>query len=408
MKKYFILAAAAAMFAACSNNEDLAQGETPTERIPLTIGAAFEINNSDVTSTMRGVYTKLQKDSISLSNTVGLFIVKQGKTSGTNTATVLGSESYEVKNQKLTAPTTAGTYFTDTEIYGNLSSGSTTLYYPDDKAMQIGLFAYAPHTTDPAGTTSFTTTPVSGTNLNTNLLTVTPATNQTANDKYIASDILWGTQGYNTTTYDITAQNYLDVKSGTAKDGFSSDANAKGYIKLPMKHALTKVTVNLYTSGMDLSKLQGATVKMYVDYPTGTMNLATGAITLGTKSPQTAVTLTSHLGMTMGTGGTAITSGDGFNTITISAQSHDCYQASAVILPQEVLDGESEEKKFIEITLADGSTVYTYKAKDVNMTTAAAEYTYNIKVSASGLQVTASVTDWTSGGTATEGDATLQ
>ncbi len=418
MKQLFTLAAAATILAACSINGGLDQTPpTSTERIPLSIGAI----SPEKTASTRGVLTNVQTDTLNQYTALGLFIVGQGTTSGTNnTAAIPASpQSYEIINYKLGGTT----YFTDGDKYGYFTSvtesdGSTTasLYYPDNKSAQIGLFAYAPHTTLTATdatthTTSFAPAPAASTNLNTSLLTVTPLLNQTANKDYVLSDVLWGVQGYGTENNDITAANYLLAKDGTPKAGFYSGSVAanRGQIVVPMKHALSKVVVNLIVSGMELSKLQGATVKIYVDYKTGTMNLATGTVTAGSKETNpVAVTLTNHLGLDKA-GGTEITAGnDGHpNNISYASGTYAGYSASAVIIPQTVHASATDKKAFIEITLADGSTKYVYAGKDINLATAGQKYTYNIMVTASGLVVSTTVTNWTAAADI-EGPANLQ
>lgn len=428
MKKYLILAAAAALFAACSNDGDLGDSpQVPEAPIPLTIGTSFGFDNQ--ISNTRGVYTKLQGDSISLSNTVGLFIVSQGKTPGTNATTVLGKEDYEVNNVKMTAPAAASDYYSEminskSGKYGVLSAAST-LYYPSDKNEQIALFAYAPHSdaaTVTLGTINNATTSAAGTDLNANLLTITPNTDQSTNAKYVESDLLWGTQGFgNASGQEVTAFMYKEVikslSPNTTNLSFSRDATNIGKIVLPMQHVLSKVTINLFPSGMPLAKLQGAKVQIYVDYLDGTMNLTTGAVTKGTKSSSAQlVTLTDHLGLTKKTSGTEITKGnDGHpSNITYSGTlptgltsgSIEGYSASAVIIPQEVYDGLSDTE-FIKITLSDGSTVYGFASHDIDMSTAGKEYTFNIMVTATGLGVAATVQDWGST-TSISGSAVLQ
>lgn len=421
MKKYLILAAAVTMFAACTNDTAPGQDGPQNERIPLTIG----VSNANISATTRSAYTNIQRDTLNSNTAIGLFIIGQGTTANTHNVTAIAAtpQSYEVINYKLGTPS----YFVDTDKYGRLTStteadGSTaaTLYYPDNKSEQIGLFAYAPHTTLTATdavthTTSFASAPAAGTDLNTSLLTVQPLLDQTKDIDYVLSDVLWGTQGYSSTTstYDITAANYLLAKAGTAKDGFyTGTVGTKGEVILPMKHALAKVTVNLIPGGMDISKLKGATVKVYVDHVSGTMNLATGAVTAATPALASAqaVTLTSCLGQVNDVNTAEIASGtDGHpSSISYNSSSYAAYSASAVIIPQKVYDGAASEAAFIEITLSGNTASYVWKAKNIDMTTASREYIFNIMVTASGLNVVTTVANWTSGGAATEGGAVLQ
>lgn len=415
MKKYFILAAAAAIFAACTSNDDAAQ--SASERIQLKLGTTSSFTTS--LAGTRSVYVNTQRDSINQTNSIGIFIVNQGTTTGTNTTTTIGSANNETTaiNAKMTVAldgSSAPIYFDDTEKFGVLAS-TTNLYYPDNQDMQFGIFAYAPHTD--ASTTDFSSAPTSGTNLNADLLTVTPATDQTSMANYIASDVLWGKVGYGATAADdeMTAKIYKEVVAGTntTNNCFSGVTGHKGTVKVPMQHTLAKVTINLIPNGMAISQLKDADVQINVDYLDGTMNLTTGAVTKGTKSATSQlVTLTNHLGL-YSAGGSEITIGDDGhpNTLTYTGDANsgslEGYSASAVIIPQKVYEGSASDEVFIKITLSNG-TVYAYKGKDIDMTTAGKEYIYNIKVSATGLVLATSVKDWTLPGSSIDQEAVLQ
>ena len=100
MKKYFILAAAAAMMlSACSFDRDLdyGGGSLPEGPIPLSVGASFG-NISDVTMTTRSNDVSYQSDKLIGTNALGLFIFKKNGTTITETA-------YEHINLQCTSPT---------------------------------------------------------------------------------------------------------------------------------------------------------------------------------------------------------------------------------------------------------------------------------------------------------------
>jgi len=400
MKKYFILAAAAAMFAACSNNDDLAQGETPTERIPLMIGAAT--GNLAVNSTMRGIHTTLQNDTLSKDVKVGLYIFKEGNKTHTT------GEDYEKTNEQMGGTTTTTGKLDITPV-----ATSTTLVYPDKKDQGIDLYAYAPYASSGAPT-----------DLSSGTLSVTTKQDQTSNTNYYASDFLWGSVGNgieNSSTilstqpshYIISATQYQADKT-TSQDGY--DGTKTGKILLPLYHVGSKIVINLIPEGMDIAKLRGATVKFYTNYDTGDLNITTGAISNLAKSSGTdpiAITLT-NAKLGRNDDGTDITTyTDGKHGDYSTTSSLEGYSCAAVILPQDVnWDGsvvQSATYKLIEITMpgTGTATTYAYTVSAKQTYAPLKVYTYNIKVKASGLTVTTQVTNWES--VAPENhDATLQ
>lgn len=372
MKKYFILAAAAAMFAACSNNEDLAQGEAPTERIPLTIGAAYSV---DPVVTMRGTSTTYQSTALESTNTLGIFIRKNGSKAAKATA-----DTYEVDNVLSTSLTPATR---STVKYVDVAA--TGLYYPDAKSQKIDIYAYAPSSimaTAPTTIGSFD-------------IDLSSHTNQGTDNEYMANDILWGMEG---TTNEISANKYAaaDKTDGTVTGAYVGTGTGANVI-IPMTHRGSKIIVKLTASGMDASKLDHATVKFMVDYTKGSMDLSTGTITTNTDASNPNYTVSQPITLTpAATTGASPTGG-------LDATTHTC---AAVILPQVINaletdkttaknpDNTNTNYRLIEITLSDGTTKYAYVVNTVQTFESAKVYTYNITVTASGLNLTTTVTDW--------------
>ncbi len=403
MKKYLFLAAAALSFAACSNDSVLNYGEATQNsegQIPLNFGI---VSNSNENSTItRSNY--ITTGNTALQTNVGLYVYITGKTAVYNT--------YGFANIQGTIGTLTSTTFqlSSTSYTKDCTpvSAASTISFPDNKATAVDIYAYAPFH---ALTTSSGDAPadLSGTP------TITITTTADQSSSYANDDYLWGSI---TDGSSITATNYLAAKtssSAASKDYFSTT----GQVVVPMDHKLSKICVNLIPSGMDISKLQGATVKIYPDYTQGTLNLQTGAVATDNSTGYdaangNAITLTTTLGTD---GSTEITAGnDGHPddlVYTGDAQSGSLegYSACGIIIPQ----GLTTAHKFIEVILADGSTTTTY-----TWTPSAAAtfltgniYTFNIKVTAQGLNVTTLVNDWSSDswGTTTtpqEGTADLQ
>lgn len=394
MKKYFILAATAAMFAACSNTDEITQTEIPSERIPLTIGASF--STAAPNATMRGNNTALQSDTLSKDVKIGLYLFKQGN------KTTTSSELYEKSNEEM-----KWSAVNSTKIDITPNSTGTTLVYPDKKDQGIDLYAYAPYASTGAPT-----------DLSSGKLSIQTKDNQTLNTNYYASDILWGSQGggiENSNTvlssqpsqYILSAEKYKDDLT-TAQDGYDGTS---GKIFLPLYHVGSKIIINLIPDGMDIAKLRGAKVKIYVENDKGELNITTGKIDNLSKSSGTdpiAITLTDKLGK-QDDGTTDITTytadKGGYSTDNSNLHGYSC---AAVILPQKV-NSASSTYKLIEIEL-DANTKYAYTISTEQAFDPLKVYTYNIKVKASALTVTTTIENWSEAfsGVQGDGDAVLQ
>ena len=443
MKKYFFLAAAAAMMlSACSFDRELDYGgaeTTPKDAIPLTVG--YALGDLGTPSVTRGNNVNLQNDSLIINTgdtrQFGLFVLK----AGTDTP----SETYERTNLPSTSlgknnPTAKYTLadVTSTDTY-------KTLLYPEDKSQAIDIYAYAPYKTLAAYTYNSSTDKYEGTIGSTNVFSYTTETNQTAVEDYWKSDVLWGCAGTGTNvttaaaiysalgatakTDEISAREYLLFKNNVTKtaseahraytakattgadDGpdhayyFKAGTQNSADVIVPMLHRGSKIIVNVLTSGMAKSKLQNAVVKFYVDYTVGELNIKTGEFKVpsGTSAPAsaTAITLTDHLGIVKQD---ASPTEEGSVTVT---NTDDAYTCCAVIVPQTAaVANNGGNGSLITIDLKDATTgsanttaTYSYKLGTTTGATAPTfasgkKYIYNITVKASGLSVTTTVADW--------------
>ena len=399
MKKYFILAAAAAMMlSACSFDRDLvyADGGTTSyeERIPLDISMS---NIAVQAETTRGINTAYQSEQLIQTNIMALFIRESGNT-GAKTTTKL-FEQDNITSTALTNVTYGSTACAD------FATGST-LYYPDNKATDICLYAYAP--------TSIGTAPTA---IGTFDIDLSSKLDQSTDAGYLANDIIWGSQG--TSTNKVSATAFAAAKTAAPAAGVTSGAyigtTGDPKVLIPMQHVASKIVINLIPSGMDISKLKGTTVKYYVDYTKGDLNLATGEIrtyaaATTNYSKGQAVILTDNLG----DGVTAYNSTGAYNAGGTTLVGYSC---CAVVLPQKINAGADNNtagtnQDLIEIYI-DANTSYKLKTSAITTLLAGKVYTYNITVTASGFSVSTTVNDWaadTSFGTSgTEtGSATLQ
>ena len=433
MKKYFILAAAAVMIAACSNDRVLDYGDsglTPEGRIPLNIGANYVVNNSVST---RSTNQAVQGDTISVYSPMGLFILKDGQTAKA-TSPALDYEFFNIEAK--TSNIDATNKRTDVAAADNTNN---VLVFPSDKEQGINLYAYAPYNST-SGITD-----IDASTTNTNVIAVSVQTDQSTNLNYIKSDVLWGCVGENAKGKSIESS--ASAGDGIYPYGFAGKpgaiingtkylaakiAETYGFVSgtsgspittpkviIPMLHRASKVVVRLIVDGMPLSKLESAQVKISalkdgnLRIDNGTLT-ATGSVSdiimtnkLGYKKDETKHT--SDAGYH-----TALTTSDTENDGVIVSGTPSAmigYVCSAIVRPQTL----TANSKLFEIQLADGTagalnTKYTYKLPASPNPSAFASgkvYTYTITVKASGLSVVATVEDWTAGGSDT-GNAELE
>jgi len=410
MKKYFILAVTAAMMSACSSSDDVSQ--SANERLPLKVGTTYDFVEGPKVTT-RSTDQSLQGAKVAADATnvkLGLFILKDGNTSKTTTPATLDYEYWNIVSTGLTDNSENSAQYTDVAVTENL-------VYPSDKDQGINIYAYAPY----VASTTYTATNIDG-STSANKITLAVESDQSTNANYLKSDILWGCIGENSkgkTTYPTTLQTtsgviingtkYLASKT-TAEAGFMKiTSTSDAYVTVPMLHRGVKFVVKLGTSGMDISALKEATVKLYTLGLSTTMDLATGTIDKVTSGTSTAVTLTDKLGYTP----TDATTSDAELTIADKGDNSGAtgvitdnatapatekitkYVCSGVVVPM-TLSSTGGDKLF-EITLKNGS-VYAYKTPTTSPIydfDAGKVYTYDITVKASGLTVTTSVKDWT-------------
>ena len=150
-----------------------------------------------------------------------------------------------------------------------------------------------------------------------------------------------------------------DLTFGTAANPVSRQSSA---IPVTFRHLLSKITVNL-TSGDGNPSLDGATVSLMNVCLDAQITPSDGTVAEGTGTQDESVTVTT------GTGG------------------------SAVIPVQTVING----KQFIRVQLQTGNNLYYTLPQNATFQSGKV-YTYNIKVNLTDLEVTSSITDWTTDG----------
>lgn len=194
-----------------------------------------------------------------------------------------------------------------------------------------------------------------GTDIKATNVSFSVAEDQSGNTNYKASDLMYG-------------------KPATNPVARTSSATI-----LTFKHLLSKVTIKL-VQGAGSPALTDAVVKLKSVYPSTTLNASTGTIS--------------------GTSGNT-------TDITVKAKTTTGLDNSAVVVPQTLATS------FIEVTLANGGVLTSKDLKDGSSNPISSvvlasgyEYTYTITVNLTSLDVTSTITPWTSN--TANGTATMQ
>lgn len=294
--------AASASFTSCSNEDELG-AQSPDGRTPITL-------TSNIAT--RTVSTELQETEIAQGVQVGVFV----------------------------APTEAGELIADNAQITSDGSGSftgTIGNYPAGEGATVSIYAYAPCNSAWAG------------KLNEEQ-TFTVKTDQTTDNAYLASDLLYGTPKNNQV------------------------AASENAVTVQFEHKLTKINLAFNTADTEID-LKGAAVSLVDVLTQTTINLSTGA--LGT-STQTA-------------------------DIAVAKFASDATQfaASAIIVPQTV----AANANFVRVQLADGTTY------DANISTSftfetGKQYTYTATFNGNQieLKLISTIEGWEDGALNPSGD----
>lgn len=313
-KLFYTMAAAAMIMAGCSNNEievDNWNGE-----IRLCSGL-------EVQQLTRSTATGLQDTQIESGLKVGFFI-----------------------NEDVASDATATTTYPQNLEYTADGSGGfkgVSVYYPQT-GNGVNIYAYAPrqNALELTGTYDFTI-----------------QKDQSGNDGYLASDLLWGQPMKPTSAGSATYETANPV------------ARTKNNVNVTFKHLLAKVQVKLIPdngSGLNADDLKGAKLEILGVKRGVSLNLTDGKIgdASGELIDVTAATYPK----------------DG----TLSA---DDLTAAAIIVPQAF----SSSTKFMKVTLATGGELFYTLDQDLTLKSGYI-YKYDITVKLTGLKVTSTVEPW--------------
>lgn len=245
--------AASASFTSCSNEDELG-AQSPDGLTPITL-------TSNIAT--RTVNTELQETEIAQGVQVGVFV------SPTKVGELIADN----------APITSD---------GNGGFAGTIGNYPAEEGATVSIYAYAPYNSAWTGKLS-------------EAQTFTVKTDQTTDNAYLASDLLYGTPKNNAV------------------------AASENAVQVQFKHKLTKINLAFNTADTEID-LKGATVSLVGVLTQTTINLSDG--TLGTGSQPADINVAEF------------------------AEDATQFAASAVIVPQTKAAGTD----FVKVELANGKT----------------------------------------------------
>lgn len=319
-KLFMTMAAATLMLAGCGNDEN-EPADNWNGEIRLSSGL-------DVQQVTRSIATGLQGNQIASGVQVGFFINEAVQGGGTATTTYTQNLDYTAN--------------------GNGGFSGTTVYYPQS-GKGVNIYAYAPYA---SGITSFNSS-----------YSFTVATDQSTDNNYLASDLLWG----------------QPMKENDAGEYVSANpvSRTSEAVNISFKHLLSKIEVTLTPgSGLTADDFKGATLKVFQVQCGITLTLSTGAIgtASGDKTDVTAATYS-------------------------TTETPTALTAAAIVVPQTI----AKETKFLEVDLTTGGKLYyTLPDSGEGLTLAGGKiYKYTITVNLTGLTVTSKITDWEAIGTDT-------
>lgn len=201
--------------------------------------------------------------------------------------------------------------------------------------------------------------------------TFTVLTDQSIPENYRKCDLMFGSN-----KYEVKADGTVgDIENfqGTSKD--------HNPVKLIFKHKLSKIIVIIRAGGgLEESNLTGATITMFGPKPDVKITTSSTGISLGNAE------------------GTAPTGGYNLGT-------YDANGNAAIVIPQTI---EADNFITIQLSSENGSKKYTYKLSSQTTFETGKSYTYTLKLTSGGLDVTTQIGNWTEGTGVNDGTANIE
>lgn len=435
---YCLLLTASVLLPSCSSDA-VPDPYQPSAPIPMTVGLSGESGlmvkgNTRGNGTVSGgqlTYGAQNSDQLVSRNynRVGLFALTKNGTGVTDASW----ERFNVCSSDASplAP-----------IYTKLTtSGSSQLYYPEKRTEEVDVFAYAPYVSTEAVAARNGGSPY--TNISAQTILYTIRQDQTADDDYIDSDILWGcagtgsgvatavtsgaysllsAQGNNNT---VTGGQFITVRDGATVGRvgayFKQDASDRQpSVVVPMLHRGAKVVMRVKAEHMPQTDLQNARISINLSHIEGLLKISDGSFTVNTAEPDNRkrVVLTDRLGLSALGSGAKVTAFSGTPSVQGAAKSDGTpatsegevtyYTCTAIVVPQTC----STAFNLFEVDLyaltsahtgGNGTNpvvaTYGWKPTTAFSFESGKVYTFDMTVTVDGLEVKiVRINDWSDGG----------
>jgi len=347
------------LLAACTaDGTDSAPQQPATQ---LLLEGTILTGNSPVTRV--GGTEAIQNTHLDAGNRVGGFIYRHGTDAKETTGEKYGYTNYPF----------------DTWQANYLYNPNQPLFPVQGAERRVDIYAYAPYVDE--------TVDASYATLNT-AHTFTVKTDQTKRADFVASDLLWGYRN-DPGNADADLQPVTMVTPITTQNQI---------VPIKFSHMLSQVYVEISAGdGVTTDQLEGAEVKLNGVTLDGTLNFKTGALTCGTTTGTVKVL---KCGYKYDTNGSQVL----INKTTEAADYAAHFKGAAIVYPVATLPTT------VTLTVSTtASQTFTANLKTSNISgwLAGKKYTYEVRVSADGMMLSASINDWNNGGTITGQQAGL-
>lgn len=339
------------LLAACTaDGTDPAPQQTPATQ--LLLEGTILTGNSPVTRV--GGTEAIQNTHLDAGNRVGGFIYRHGTDAKETTGEKYGYTNYPF----------------DTWQANYLYNPNQPLFPVQGTERRVDIYAYAPYVDE--------TVDASYATLNT-AHTFTVKTDQTKRADFVASDLLWGYRN-DPGNADADLQPVTMVTPITTQNQI---------VPIKFSHMLSQVYVEISAGdGVTTDQLEGAEVKLNGVTLDGTLNFKTGALTCGTTTGTVKVL---KCGYKYDTNGNQVL----INKTSEAADYAAHFKGAAIVYPVATLPTT------VTLTITTSVTTYTANLKTTAITKweAGKKYIYQVSISATGLVLITTVSDWTPGST---------
>ncbi len=349
---YGILTSLTAMLlmVACTTDGTGSEPQQPATRLLLQ----GVIQSSNSAGTRAAGTEAIQSTHLEDGNRVGGFIYRHGTDAKETTGEKYGYTNYPF----------------DTWQANYLYNPNQPLFPEQGAEQRVDIYAYAPYVDE--------TQDASYGILNT-AHTFTVKTDQTKRADFVASDLLWGKRN-DPGNADADLQPVTMVTPITTQNQI---------VPIKFSHMLSQVYVEISAGdGVTTDQFEGAEVKLNGVTLDGTLNFKTGALTCGTTTGTVKVL---KCGYKYDTNGSQVL----INKTSEAANYAAHFKGAAIVYPVATLPTT------VTLTITTSVTTYTARLKTTAITKweAGKKYIYQVYISATGLTLATTISDWTPGST---------